>query len=78
MIIEMLCLLIGLLFGFALIRYLLPERISGLFNFRPDSGSKRSKDSSYSSPGFTISFFLFINYMVTASLFIFLIIKFIQ
>lgn len=68
-------LLFGLLFGIALIWYFMPERLLSIFNFPSDSSSKRLKDSGYNSPGFLLSFFLFINYLITFSLFIFLVFK---
>lgn len=68
-------LLFGLLFGIALLWYFIPERLLSIFNFPTDSGSKRLKDSGYNSPGFLISSFLSINYLVTFSLFVFLILN---
>lgn len=68
-------LLIGLSFSIALIWYFIPERLLSIFNFPSDSSSKRLKDSGYNSPGFLLSFFLFFNYLITFSLFIFLVLK---
>lgn len=66
-----------LLFCVALIWYFLSERLASIFIYPSNVGSKRQKEKVYVSPGFLISFFLFINYMVTFSLFIFLAIGYI-
>lgn len=68
-------LLLGSLFIIALIWNYMPDRLLSIFNFPSDSTSKRLKDSGYNSPGFLISFILFINYLVTFSLFIYLFIR---
>jgi hypothetical protein len=69
-------LLFGLLFGIALIWYFVPERLAGIFSFPSAIETKRVKESAANSPGFLISFFLFINYLVTFSLFIFLLLQY--
>jgi len=68
-------LILGLFFGIALMWYFFPERLASVLNFPSASANRRLKDSSYNSPGFLISFLLFINYLITFSLFVYVSLK---
>jgi hypothetical protein len=66
--------LLGLLLGIALLWYFEPERLAAIFNFPSFVSQTGRKESVYNSPGLLTSSFFFINYLVTLSLFIFLLI----
>ena len=67
--------LLGLLLGIALLWYFIPERVATIFYFPSTASASNRKESIYNSPGFLTSFLFFINYVVTLSLFIYLIIN---
>jgi len=66
--------LLGLLSGIALLWYFEPERLVTIFNFPSFVSQTGRKESVYNSPGLLASSFFFINFLVTLSLFIFLLI----
>ena len=69
-------LLFGLLAGISIIWYLLPERLANITIFPSDFKTVKLRDRAFTSPGFLISAYLFINYLVSFTLFIFLSIKY--
>jgi len=64
--------LLGLLLGLAMLWYLIPERLATILNFPSVVGQTGRKENVYNSPGFLTSSIFIVNYLITLSLFIFL------